>query len=86
VRDSVPSAVYAGEAFTQGDYAPIDRKVAAGLLAKDKITRAQRSILLGKEPQGFSEVYVGAVLPAWLDTRKTMSPQDADEYWGSASA
>lgn len=70
--------------LTDGDYAPMDRKIAAGFFAKQKITQEQCSSLLGSNCHRFCDAYVQSVLPAWRGTLKSMSAHEADNYWGSA--
>lgn len=71
--------------LTDGDYAPIDRKVAKGLLSKGKISATERSELLdARNPHRFSKVYIHSVLPAWRESLSNRTPRMADDYWGAA--
>lgn len=67
---------------SRGDYAPIDRKFAAGMRARNKISEADFNALTGQSHSAFAVAYVGKVIPAWQQSRKTRSAEEADCYWG----
>ncbi|MDP1790297.1 MAG: hypothetical protein Q8L12_06935 [Methylibium sp.] len=67
---------------TNGDYAPIDRKVAAGLLAQGNISEGERTSLLSSDVWGFSKAYLKRVIPAWHESRINRLPFEADNFWG----
>jgi hypothetical protein len=68
-----------------GDYPPMDRKFAAGLRARGKITDEQLSALVGSDDREFAKVYISCVIPAWHESRSSRSPKEADDYWGSSA-
>jgi len=80
----IPTLICMLAVETKGAYPPMDRKFAAGLVAKNKVTAAEAKKLTGSNPATFASVYVGKVLPAWRDSRKMLSAEAADNYWGSA--
>jgi hypothetical protein len=67
-----------------GDYPPMDRKFAAGMRARGKITQAQESALCGASDPEFAAIYMEKVVPAWHESRLTRTPKEADDYWGSS--
>ena len=67
---------------TDGDYPPMDRKFASGLRAQKKISLKDLERLNGKNLTEFAKVYVHKVIPAWCETRKGRSPEEADRFWG----
>jgi len=67
---------------SRGSYPPMDRKFAAGLRACKKVSKAELTVLLGKNVTKFAHIYVTKVIPAWSKTRKSRSPEEADNYWG----
>ena len=69
---------------SDGEYPPMDRYVANGLLSKKKITEIQKKKLLAKSNEDFADVYVGKVIPAWRQERKNRTPQEIDDFWGAA--
>lgn len=69
-----------------GDYPPIDRKFAAGMRAKSKISDLELKALTGKGHSRFAVAYVKKVIPAWRQSRGTRSAQEADWYWGRAAS
>jgi hypothetical protein len=68
-----------------GDYPPIDRKFAAGMRARNKISEGDLNALTGKSRSAFAAAYVSKVIPVWQESRKTRSPKEADWYWGRAA-
>lgn len=67
---------------TNGDYAPIDRKFVAGLIAKDKISKCERKSLLSSDICAFARAYLKRVIPAWHESRANRLPFEADKFWG----
>ena len=65
-----------------GDYPPIDRKFAAGMRARSKISEGDFNALTGRSHSAFAVAYVSKVIPAWQQSRKTRSAEEADCYWG----
>lgn len=82
----IPTLICILAVETQGAYPPMDRKFAAGLVAKQKVTPNERDALIGTHVKKFAEIYVQKVLPAWRESRKELSSEAADNYWGSAGA
>jgi hypothetical protein len=70
---------------SRGDYPPIDRKFAAGLRARNKISDRELDALTGKAYSAFADTYVRKVIPAWHQSRRTRSAEEADCYWGRAA-
>lgn len=81
----IPTAICMLAVMTDGDYAPVDCKFVAGMRAKKVLSKADEVDLNGKPIVAFAEVYVAKVLPAWAASRKRRSPEEADNYWGSAA-
>ena len=71
---------------SRGDYPPIDWKFAAGMRAKNKISDREVRALTGKGISAFADAYVSKVIPAWRQSRKTRSPEEADCYWGRGAS
>jgi hypothetical protein len=69
-----------------GDYPPTDRKFAAGMRARNKISDREFDALTGKGYPAFADAYVRRVIPAWQQSRRTRSAEEADCYWGRAAA
>ena len=65
-----------------GDYPPIDRKFASGMRARSKISEGDFRALTGTSRSAFAVAYVSKVIPAWQQSRKTRSAEEADCYWG----
>ena len=80
----IPTLICMLAVETKGAYPPIDRKFAAGLVAKRKVTPTEEKALIGPHPTRFANVYINKVLPAWRQSRKKLSAEAADNYWGSA--
>ena len=71
---------------TEGKYPPMDRKFAAGLLARKKVTPKEFMSLESNNPDEFAEIYVRKVIPAWIAARRTRSPKAADNYFAAANS
>jgi hypothetical protein len=69
----------------KGNYPPMDRKFAAGMRARNKISASEFDDLTGKSYSAFAETYVRKVIPAWRQSRKTRSPKEADWYWANSA-
>ena len=68
-----------------GDYPPMDRKLAAGMRARNKISDSEFKALTGRAYPAFSEAYVRKVIP-WHHSRQKRSAEEADCYWGQAAS
>lgn len=82
----IPTLVCMLAVESGGEFPPMDRKFAAGLAAKGKVTQAERKLLTGKNPSRFAKIYIEKVLPVWRNTRLKFSAEDADNYWGNAGS
>lgn len=69
---------------SEGAYAPMDRKVAAGLKALGKITQMEQEQLTGGHIRDFASVYASKVIPYWAELRQSLSAEDADNMLGAA--
>lgn len=81
----IPTSICMLAVMTDGAYAPVDRKFVAGMRAKKKISAAEEGQLNGKAIAQFATIYVEKVLPAWTASLEGRTPEEADNYWGSAS-
>lgn len=83
----IPTLICMLAVTTNGDYSPMDRKVARGLAAKQKITEEDEAALTatpGNVPK-FAKIYVEKVLPAWRESMAILqSPEQADNSWANA--
>jgi len=78
----IPTLICMLAVESKGDYPPMDRKFSSGLRAQGVITGAEEKQLNGKAPMPFSRIYVAKVIPAWLQSLKTRTAEQADSYWG----
>ena len=72
-----------------GEYPPMDKKVASGLRALRKIdAEKMKNLTCGRPTKtaiaAFAETYVRDVIPVWLELRKIRAPSEADNYLASA--
>ncbi len=67
----------------KGCYAPMDRKVAAGLHALGVLTEDEAISLTGTSTKKFVDIYVKKVLPAWYVERLHKTAREVDEGWAS---
>lgn len=66
-----------------GLYAPVDRKVAGGLVNLGIVTAEDGRALLRTDIRAFARVYATSVLPAWHAEIQRRTPEQADAYWAS---
>ncbi|RYZ88889.1 MAG: hypothetical protein EOP06_10175 [Proteobacteria bacterium] len=85
----IPIAMCLLAVHKNGAYAPMDRKVARGLVKLRYISEVECDALV--EPAlshanlaRFATVYAEKVLPVWIQERKTRLAHDIDNDWGSA--
>ncbi|KZY33591.1 hypothetical protein A3754_08420 [Alcanivorax sp. HI0083] len=78
----VPTVICMLAVETDGDYPPMDRRFSSGLEKKGIVSKAYRKSLKGGSIKKFSRVYVEKVIPAWKESLKGRTPQEADNYWG----
>lgn len=80
-----PTAMCMLAVRTDGDYAPMDVKVATGMLALKKISENDYGHLCGQEAEAFAKAYAPGVLKAWRWSRgeggTARTPKEADEFW-----
>ena len=68
-----------------GAFAPMDDKLAEGLLKLGVITPDDAKALNGVNVQNFAAVYVGKVMPPWRNARSTdETPEEIDKRWAQA--
>lgn len=80
---STATAICTLAVFKDGRYAPIDRKVVAGLVNGGIVGAAEADALLGQNVAAFSYVYVHKVLPEWQRETRRRGPPEADAFWAS---
>lgn len=78
----IPTLICMLAVESNGDYPPIDRKFAAGMKRGKKISANEVGHLVAKDIVKFAKVYVEKVIPAWRESRKGRSPEQADNFWG----
>lgn len=78
----IPTLICMLAVESNGDYPPMDRKFSHGLYSKLKISSSEKRALSRNSIAAFAKVYVEKVIPAWVESRINMSPQEADNFWG----
>lgn len=81
----IPTAICALAVLKEGRYAPMDGKVARGLVTLNIVTDEVGEALVGRNVAAFARVYTAMVLPAWHRALLERSHEQADAYWASQS-
>jgi hypothetical protein len=70
---------------SKGAFAPMDQKLAAGLLKLGYIEDHGAEALNSANVEDFAAVYVGEVIPRWRDARSHgEEPRAIDDRWSRA--
>lgn len=78
----IPTVICMLAVESNGDYPPMDEKFSAGLNKKGIISDSESRSLNGSSQKRFAKIYVEKVIPAWMDSLKDRTAQEADNYWG----
>ena len=78
----IPTIICMLSVETEGDYPPMDRKFCSGLLNKKIITEQEQKSLKGSSTKKIAKLYKEKVIPAWFDSLKGRTSEQADNYWG----
>jgi hypothetical protein len=68
--------------WSDGRFAPIDRKVASGMRNLGILSANEEKTLGGNSFARIAHVYVMKVLPAWVKETKRLTPKEVDDHWG----
>jgi hypothetical protein len=68
--------------WSDGRFAPIDRKVASGMRNLGILSADEEKTLGGQSVTRIAHVYVAKVLPAWARETKRRTPKEVDDHWG----
>jgi hypothetical protein len=68
--------------WSDGRFAPIDRKVASGMRNLGILSADEEKTLGGKSFTRIAHVYVMKVLPAWAKETTRLTPKEVDDHWG----
>jgi hypothetical protein len=78
----LPTAVCMLAVRTGGDYAPMDRKVAAGMRAGvPGFRESDVDALCTDDSSNFASIYLRKVMPAWRKSLDGRTPEEADVLW-----